>query len=70
MGSGLGLVAFFLWAHNARKRGWLEYSAEYYWRELIGIGQNLLAEKAGRKKTSWLIDAKDQPTKTKWLERA
>jgi len=67
---GLILVSFFLWAHNTHKRGWLEYSITYYARELIGAGQNLTAEKTGRKKTKWLLDAKEQKENLKWLERA
>lgn len=69
LGFGLALVSFFLWAHNSHKRGWLEFTISYYWREIIGIGQNLLPEKAGRKKTKWLIDLDKKAAKPKWLER-
>lgn len=55
LGFGLSLVSFFLWAHNSHRRGWLEFSIKYYWREITGTGQNLIAEKAGRKKTVWLV---------------
>ena len=36
LGFGLALVTFFLWAHNSHRRGWLEYSLRYYWREITG----------------------------------
>lgn len=71
LGFGLALVSFFLWAFNTHKRGWLEYTLSYYWRELTGVGQNLLPETAGRKKTEWLTDADNKNTaKAKWLARA
>lgn len=68
---GLALVAFFLWAHNSHKRGWLEFTIRYCWRQLIGAGENRLPEKTGRKRTRWLIDdAGEKTVKPKWLERA
>lgn len=53
---GLGLVMFFLWAHNAHHRGWLEYSLRYWRRELTGAGNNFAPEKAGRSKQIWLLE--------------
>lgn len=70
LGIGLALVSFFLWAHNTHRRGWIEYSISYYAREITGTGQNLTGEKTGRKKTKWLLDAKEQKDNLKWLERA
>jgi len=70
LGIGLALVSFFIWAHNSHKRGWLEYSIKYYSREITGAGQNLTAEKTGRKKTEWLIGADPKKNNLKWLERA
>lgn len=70
LGFGIALVSFFLWAHNSHKRGWLEFTISYYWREFIGKEQNLLPEKAGRKKTRWLLDADKTTAKPKWLFRA
>lgn len=70
LGIGFGMVTFFLWAHNSHKRGWLEFSLSYLWRNIIGAGQNLTAEKSGRKKTKWITDANDQKNNLKWLEGA
>ena len=67
LGTGLACVSFFLWAHNSHKRGWLEYSVKYHWRTLTGAGQNLKAEKTGRKKTEWLLDAGAETNNFKWL---
>lgn len=60
LGCGLGLISFFLWAHNSHKRGWLEYSLKYYGRLLTGR-HDLLAANAGRKRTRWLLDGKGWP---------
>lgn len=69
LGIGIGLTMFFIWAHNTRRRGWIEFTLRFYRREIIGIGQDLLPEKAGRTRTKWLKDA-DNSAKPKWLERA
>lgn len=60
---GLALASFFIWAHNTHKRGWIEYSIRFYLRQLT-VGQNLQAEKPGRKKTAWLIN--DRTRKPSW----
>jgi hypothetical protein len=60
---GLGIVSFFLWAHNGHKKGWIEYSARYWFREITGTGQNLHAEPVGRRQISWLVNT----SKTKQL---
>ncbi len=66
LGIGLSCVSFFLWAHNSHKRGWLEYSMSYYWREINGTGQNLRCEKTGRKTTKWLLDATEKKNNLPW----
>ena len=63
LGLGVGLVSFFIWAHNSHKRGWIEYSLRFYLRELT-VGNNLTPEKPGRKITNWLLDSKTK--KTAW----
>ena len=53
----VGLTSFFLWAHNKRKRGYLYYAPQYLAMKILGIGNNLTAERPGKQKLKWIKDA-------------
>ena len=63
-------ASFFIWVHNTKRAGYLEYTIKFYSRELLGIGQTLHATLPGRKKTNWLIGYKsDEQNKIEWLHK-